>query len=68
MNSNGEISEKRKKFKEIKIINPFVRDKNYWDEENVLFDKIKVIKVKSFKWEKIVTKKINNQIKHPGDS
>ena len=49
MNSNGEISEKRKKFKEIPVINPFVRVKNYWDEENELFDKIKVIKVKSFK-------------------
>lgn len=45
MNSNGDICDKRKKFKEIKIINPFLRDKHYWDKENELFDKIKVRKL-----------------------
>ncbi|XP_070508580.1 lysophosphatidylcholine acyltransferase isoform X2 [Chironomus tepperi] len=29
------------KFKSEVIINPFLRDKNYWDKENELFDKIK---------------------------
>lgn len=32
----------RKKFKEIPINNPFLRDKFYWDRENEIFDKIKV--------------------------
>lgn len=30
------------KFKSEVIINPFLRDKNFWDKENELFDKIKV--------------------------
>ena len=30
------------KFKSEVIINPFLREKNYWDKENELFDKIKV--------------------------
>jgi hypothetical protein len=32
----------RTKFKQIPIKNAFIRDKNYWDKENELFDKIKV--------------------------
>lgn len=33
---------KSQRFKSEVIINPFLRDKNYWDKENELFDKIKV--------------------------
>lgn len=33
---------KSAKFRSEAIINPFLRDKNYWDKENELFDKIKV--------------------------
>lgn len=46
MNSSQELSENnlsRKKFKEIPINNPFIRDKHYWDRDNETFDKIKVI-------------------------
>lgn len=32
----------KKKFKEIPIKNAFIRDKNYWDKENELLDKVKV--------------------------
>jgi hypothetical protein len=31
-----------KRFQEIPLKNPFLRDKYYWDKENEVFDKIKV--------------------------
>lgn len=38
-----ESHEDIKKYREIPINNPFIRDPYIWDRENELFDKIKVI-------------------------
>lgn len=39
---NNFSSKERKKYQEIPINNPFLRDNFYWDRENETFDKIKV--------------------------
>lgn len=51
--SNGSVK-RSEKFKEETIINPFIRDKNFWDKDNELLDKVKVnipgdISIVSFK-------------------
>lgn len=35
-------SEESKRFREIPMNNPFLRDPYFWDRENVMYDKIKV--------------------------
>lgn len=45
MSSDEDLNENHyseNEFKEIKITNPFLRDRNFWDSENELFDKFKV--------------------------